>query len=90
MLDIVPSNIFKKDLEKVKKQNKDLNKLFDLLKILSKEEKIPDKNKDHKLKGNLKDYRELHIEPDWLLIYQIEGNMLRLIGTGSHSYLFDK
>ena len=33
-------------------------------------------------------YREAHIEPDWLLIYRITGNELRLVRTGSHSDLF--
>jgi len=64
---------------------------MDLIDILCKEEKLPLKNKDHQLKGKLKNFRELHIEPDWLLIYQIdkENNVLKLIGTGSHSYLFN-
>jgi mRNA interferase YafQ len=66
-----------------------LDKLFDLVDKLANGEKIPAKHKDHQLKGKLKDFRDLHIEPDWILIYQIEGDKLRLIGTGSHAYLFD-
>ena len=83
------SNSFKKDYVKVQKQGKNIVKLDDLIIKLSKSESIPAKNKDHQLKGDLKDYRELHIEPDWLLIYQVDENILRLIGTGSHSYLFE-
>ena len=84
------SNNFKRDYGKAQKQGKKIDKLDDLIIRLSNGENIPAKNKDHPLKGNLKDYRELHIEPDWLLIYQIEGKILRLVGTGSHSYLFSK
>ena len=34
--------------------------------------------------------RELHIEPDWLLVYQIQKSelILRLVRTGTHSDLF--
>ena len=31
--------------------------------------KLEPKYKDHQLKGELKEYRECHIEPDWLLVY---------------------
>ena len=40
-----------------------------------------------------KNCNELHIEPDWLLIYRYQNNfvlVLLLIGTGSHSDLFKK
>ena len=43
---------------------------------------------DHPLRGIWKGYREAHIEPDWLLIYRVEGNELRLVRTGSHADLF--
>ncbi len=49
---------------------------------------MPDSTKDHSLKGTLKDCRECHIEPDWLLIYRIEGSELCLVRTGSHADLF--
>ena len=88
ILNIEYSNNFKKDYDKIKKQGKNLANFSKILKILSNNEPIPTKYKDHPLKGELKDYRELHIQPDWLLIYQISGDTLSLIGTGSHSYLF--
>ncbi len=46
------------------------------------------KYKDHKLDGNWKNRRECHIEPDWLLIYKIEGELIVFERTGSHSDLF--
>lgn len=54
-----------------------------------KGEELPDKNKDHQLKGEMKDFRECHIEPDWLLIYRIEEEELVLCATatGSHADL---
>ena len=50
------------------------------------------KNKDHALAGNYKGYRECHIQPDWLLIYLLEDDILTLtlIDTGTHADLFDE
>ena len=88
MLEIQISNKFKKDSDKLKKQGKDLQKLRLIISILANEESIPNSYKDHSLKGNWQGFRELHIEPDWLLIYRIKNNELQLSRTGSHSELF--
>ena len=73
----------------MKKRGKDMDKFKTIIHMLINTEKLPIKNKDHQLKGTLKDCRECHIEPDWLLIYRIEGSVLCLIRTGSHSDLFE-
>lgn len=88
MLALVPSRKFRSDVRRTKKQGKDLSKLQALIESLQRQEPLPEKHKDHSLKGNWKDYREVHIEPDWLLVYRIEGNELYLARTGSHSSLF--
>lgn len=46
------------------------------------------KNKDHLLTGNYSGHRECHIEPDWLLIYKIEGEEVWFVRSGTHSDLF--
>ena len=53
---------------------------------------IEEKYQDHQLKGKLSKYRECHIQPDWLLVYLIEEDILvlTLINTGTHSDLFDE
>ncbi len=79
---------FKKDVKLLQKRGKDMEKLRKIIIFLVEGEKLPRKNKDHQLKGTLKDCRECHIEPDWLLIYRIEGSELSLVRTGSHSDLF--
>ena len=79
---------FKRDVKRVIKRRKDINKLKKIINLLVNAEKLPPENKDHQLKGTLKDCRECHIEPDWLLIYRIEGSELCLVRTGSHSDLF--
>jgi mRNA interferase YafQ len=79
---------FKRDVKRLKKRNKDFEKLKEVIVLLVAGEKLPAKCKDHRLKGILKDCRECHIEPDWLLIYRIEGSELCLVRTGSHSDQF--
>lgn len=80
---------FKRDVKKTLKHHKDINKLKKIINFLVNAEKLLPENRDHHLKGTLKDCRECHIEPDWLLIYRIEGSELCLVRTGTHSDLFD-
>jgi mRNA interferase YafQ len=79
---------FKKDFKRILKQGKRLDELKAILKLLVAGKEIPEKYKDHQLTGNWKEFRELHIQPDWLLVYKIENDVLTLIRTGSHSELF--
>ena len=80
---------FKKDLKRIQKQNKDAAKLKTVITKLAAGETLDDKYKDHPLHGNFAGVRDCHIAPDWLLIYTIVKDELRLIRTGSHTELFD-
>ncbi len=92
MYKIVYTNRMKKDAKLMKKQGKDMRKLIQVLSLLSTGNPLPIQYKDHSLKDNLHDFRECHIEPDWLLMYQIfEDNLiLSATATGSHADLFGK
>lgn len=92
MCSIQFTNQFKKDLKLAKKQGRDLDKLFEVISILANGEKLDTKFKDHDLSGSYKGTRECHIEPDWLLIYEIVNNtlILMLYRLGTHSELFKK
>jgi mRNA interferase YafQ len=79
---------FKRDVKSLQKCGKDLDKLKRGIQLLINAEKLESKLQDHQLKGLFKDCRECHIEPDWLLIYRIEGSELCLVRTGSHADLF--
>ena len=59
-----------------------------MLAALIRQEPLAARQRDHLLRGIWKGYRETHIEPDWLLIYRVEGNELHLVRIGSHSDLF--
>lgn len=88
MLKIRPASQFKKDMKKAKKQGRDLQALKHVLELLAEEEPLPPSFKDHWLRGNWKDFRECHIEPDWLLIYTVTDAELRPARLGTHSELF--
>lgn len=92
MYKIVYTNRMKKDAKLMKKRGKDLNKLINVLSILASGDPLPIQYRDHQLSGNLHDFRECHIEPDWLLLYQIHEDILILsaTATGSHADLFGK
>ncbi len=84
----IRSGQFKRDVKVAKKRGKDMEKLRVLLILLIEEKLLPAEYLDHPLKGNWTGYRDLHIEPDWLLIYRISGNDLYLVRTGSHTNIF--
>lgn len=92
MYEVVLTSAFKRELKIIKKQNRKLYKLTEVVNKLANNEKLDIKNRDHQLITNLKfkNYRECHIEPDWLLIYKKDDDnlILYLIETGSHSDLF--
>lgn len=89
---IVLTNNFKSDLKKVKKRNKDIKKLIEIVNLLSCNEPLEGKYRDYALFDNprFKSCRECHIEPDWLLVYKKNDKelILFLMETGSHSDLF--
>ena len=88
--EVKPSNQFKKDLKLVAKRGYDIELLTVVIKKLANGEVLDSKYKDHQLSGNFGGFRECHILPDWLLIYEIDGEQLILLlsRTGTHSDLF--
>lgn len=90
--EIVLTNNFKCNLKRIKKRNKDINKLTFVVNTLAANQSLMAKYKDHALSNSplFKNCRECHIEPDWLLIYKKNDKelILFLMATGSHSDLF--
>lgn len=87
-MNLVYTTQFKKDFKRVSKQGKDFQKLEQIIETLLSKKILDPKFKDHSLSGRWKNYRDCHIEPDWLLIYKITPDSLILERTGSHSDLF--
>ena len=86
---------FKKDYKLALKRGYQSEKIETVIALLAEgnhQEVLISKYKDHALSGNWGGYRECHIEPDWLLIYEILDDVLVLSisRTGTHSDLFGK
>lgn len=83
---------FKKDYKLAIKRGLNIALLEEVVAALAMGKSLPEKNKDHALTGNWAGYRECHIQPDWLLVYYIEDDVLVLTvaRTGTHSDLFGK
>ncbi len=81
---------FKKDLKLAKRQNKNLEKLYEVIEQLAEGQTLDEKYQDHNLHGKYDNTRECHIEPDWLLIYEIRESVLVLMLNlvGSYTDLF--
>lgn len=88
MLIPVRSSAFKSDVKRQQKRGKDMDKLKRLIELLIHKQEIPPEYSDHQLSGNWRGYRDSHIEGDWLLIYKIDGDELRLARTGTHQDIF--
>ena len=87
MLNVIQTSKFKKDYERLAAQGKDMSLLKAVIDILREEKTLPQKYADHSLRGNWKNFRECHIQGDWILIYRISQQNLTLIlsRSGSHS-----
>ena len=83
------TNQFKKEYKLMIKRGKDIALLDDVIEKIQKGEKLDAKYQDHALTGTYRGFRECHIQPDWLLIYFVENQImiLTLVRTGSHSDL---
>ena len=89
MLEVVLSNRFKKDLKLAARRGLPLDELNTVVDWLAAGQALPDRNRDHALTGDYIGFRECHIRPDWVLIYQIRETelVLVLVETGSHADL---
>lgn len=90
MLIPVRSGRFKRDVKRAEKRGQELSKLRTVLVLLIEGKPLPPEYRDHPLRNDRKGFRDLHIEPDWLLLYRIVGNELQLARTGTHSDLFNE
>lgn len=90
MLTIKYQAAFKRDYKRIVKRGYDTRLLEQVIELLAEQKPLPEKFRDHDLTGNYKGCRKCHIQPDWLLVYEVNNDelILYLIRTGSHSDLF--
>ena len=85
---LLTTNRFEKDLKRAIKRGKDLDKLWEIVEQLLNNKPLEKRHRPHPLSGNYATAWECHIEPDWLLIWNLEVDQLVLSRTGTHSDLF--
>lgn len=92
MLKIRYSSQFKKDFKRAKKRGLPLKLLKKIIERLANQETLEERYRDHSLSGRYASFRECHIQPDWLLIYRINHDVLEFVAqrTGTHSDLFNE
>jgi mRNA interferase YafQ len=85
---------FEKSFKRLKKSGllkpsvkSDLEKVIDLL---ARGKTLPVEYHDHALTGDLKGYRDCHIQGDLLLIYELDvrAKTLTLVDIGNHANIF--
>lgn len=81
---------FRRDFKRQKRRGRDIEKLITVVGVLSKEGVLPRRLRPHKLSGDWGSVWECHVEPDWLLIYDVSDEEVLLIRTGTHADLFRK
>ena len=88
MITVRRTSQFKKDVKRMGRRGKKFEEFKDVIRKLATGEKLEAKYQDHYLVGQYKRSRECHIEPDWLLIYELTEEEIILIRTGTHTDLF--
>jgi mRNA interferase YafQ len=83
------STQFQRDLKRLQKRGKNLDKLKRLIELLLAADPLPPQYKDHPLKHGWAGYRDAHVAPDWVLIYSATEKTLHLERTGTHEELFE-
>ena len=73
----------------MRKCGSDMEKLKAVIELLAQAAPLPTAYRDHQVSGQWDGFRDLHIEPDWLLIYRVVGNEVQLARTGTHSDIFN-
>ena len=89
MRSITQRKQFRDDLKRQKRRGRNVDELIAVVEILAETGVLPAAYRPHLLRGPWKGVSECHIEPDWLLIYEVTDTEVLLIRTGSHSELFE-
>ena len=96
MLELTKTNLYKKELKLMLRRGRNGQKMFDIVTMILDNANqgmkhhllLPEKYCLHKLIGKFKGYWECHIDPDWLLVYYLDDEVLRLERTGTHNDIF--
>lgn len=86
---ILRTSQFKQDYKRMMKRGRQSNEFRTVIEQIALGQQLAARHRDHELIGQYSGTRECHIEPDWLLIYELSEDELVLIRTGTHADLFE-
>ena len=89
MLAVRQAAAFRRDVRRLGRRGAGLARLENVVAQLAAKKPLEPRHRDHPLSGDWKSFRDCHVEPDWILIYKVEGNERQLARTGSHADLFE-
>ena len=90
MLEVKSTRKFESDFRRMVRTGNDTDLFWSIVELLASGEEIPKEFRDHELQGTWAGVRDIHVEADWLLLYQNTGRELILLRTGTHKDLFSK
>lgn len=85
----LPVGAFRKDVQRLARRGWNVGKLDRIISALQNNEPLPPSARAHVLQGKWAGCWDCHIAGDWILIYEITENEIRLHRTGTHADLFD-
>ena len=85
---LLTTTAFERDLRRLERQRKDIDKLEDIVNFLQARKPLPPRCRPHALRGAWSGHWDCHVDPDWLLLYRVTETRLILVRTGSHAELF--
>ena len=88
-LEFRTTTAFERDIRRVNKQGKNVDKLEGIVNLLQEQQPLPPRCRPHPLRGSWAGHWDCHIESDWLLLYKVTDRALILVRTGSHAELFE-
>jgi mRNA interferase YafQ len=86
---LVTTKSCERDLKRLRKRGKDIDRLWDVVEALRLGQPLRPRHRDHPLSGDWQGFRDCHVEPDWVLIYQLDDEAVYLTRTGTHADLFE-
>jgi len=90
---LIPTTKYKKDIKRMEARGADMLLLDNVVDMIVAGEELQDSYQKHELIGERKGQIDIHIQPNWLLLYEpviIEGQeVIILRRTGTHSDLFE-
>ncbi len=89
MREIIRRNRYDRDVKRIVKRGKSIEKLLRTIRLLAQGTELPETARPHKLSGEYAGLWECHVESDWLLIYNSTDTAVILARTGTHADLFE-